>query len=216
VAEAALGGGTTVALRVPQVTFFRDVVGRTGPLVAPSANRSGRVSATSAEAVMEELHGLIDLVVDDGPSPIGVESTVIDVTGAPRLLRPGAIPLGTIEAVVGPVSLAERAGPLRSPGLLHSHYAPRALLRLDVPAKDVRADEGWLAFGEDGAQAAHIVRLSPSGDLDEAARGLYAGLRALDATGVGVIAVSPIPNEGVGVAIRDRLMRAAAPREGDG
>lgn len=220
IAAAATAGGPTVALRVPAAPFVREVAARAGPMVAPSANRSGRVSATSAAAVLAELGGRIALVVDGGPSPIGVESTVIDTTGAPRLLRPGAIGRADIEAVIGPLAegAAEAdAGPLRSPGLLGSHYAPRASVRLDVPAEEVKAGEGWLALGDaqSAASEAHTVRLSPTGDLDEAARGLYAGLRALDATGVAVIAVSPIPDHGIGAAIRDRLSRAAAPRTED-
>lgn len=218
VAPAAAAGGLTVALRMPAAPLMRDIIARTGPLVAPSANRSGRVSATSAKAVAEELGDAVDLIVDGGPSPIGVELTVVDVTGAPRVLRPGAIGRAEIEAVVGPLADGAAAeGPLRSPGLLASHYAPRARLRLDVVAADVRAGEGWLAFGEADSAAAeeHTVRLSPSGNLDEAARSLYAGLRLLDRAGVGTIAVSPIPAEGIGIAIADRLRRAAAPRPED-
>lgn len=222
-AAAATAGGPTVALRVPAPAFVRAVAERTGPLVAPSANRSGKVSATSAKAVLEELGGRIALVVDGGPSAIGVESTVIDTTGAPRLLRPGAIGRDAIEAVVGPLAAAADAPaagdgePLRSPGLLGSHYAPSARLRLDVEAADVRPGEGWLALGDAPSAAGedHTVRLSATGDVDEAARALYAGLRALDAAGVAVIAVSPVPDRGIGAAIRDRLKRAAAPRTED-
>lgn len=219
VSRLASAGGDTVALRIPEAPFFRAVAAEVGPIVAPSANRSGRVSATSAAAALEELGGRIALVVDGGPSPIGVESTVVGLVGAPRLLRPGAIPRAAIEAVIGPLAAdpameAETGAALMSPGLLGSHYAPRARLRLDVEARDVRAEEGWLAFGaeESAAPPERTVRLSPTRDLDEAARGLYAGLRTLDATGVPVIAVSPIPPTGIGAAIRDRLARAAAPR----
>ncbi|MCF3934219.1 threonylcarbamoyl-AMP synthase [Acuticoccus sp. M5D2P5] len=217
-ADTACAGGPTVALRVPDVPLIRAVAARIGGLVGPSANRSGRVTSTSAAAVAEELDGRIDLIVDGGPCPIGVESTVIDMSGpAPAILRPGAVAADEIEAVIGP--LAERPapigdGPLRSPGLLSSHYAPRARLRLDVEAADVAPDEAWLAFGDETSRAApeRTVRLSPTRDLREAARMLYAGLRALDATGAAVIAVSPIPADGIGAAIRDRLQRAAAPR----
>lgn len=220
VSPLASAGGDTVALRVPSAGFFHKVAAAVGPIVAPSANRSGRVSATSADAVREELGGRIALIVDGGPSPIGVESTVIGMVGAPRLLRPGAIAAEAIEAVIGPLAggpAPDAAGPLPSPGLLGSHYAPRARLRLDVAAADVAPDEGFLAFGGAPLPDAgrHTIHLSRTGDLDEAARGLYAGLRALDAAGVATIAVSPIPHEGVGAAIRDRLARAAAPRPED-
>ncbi|MEM6761379.1 MAG: L-threonylcarbamoyladenylate synthase [Pseudomonadota bacterium] len=216
VADEVTGGGTTVAIRLPASPLMRQIIDAAGPLVAPSANRSGRVSATSAAAVMDELGGRVPLILDGGPSPIGVESTVVDVTDAPRLLRPGAISPECVAAVVGPLAARGSVveGPLRSPGLLSSHYAPRAALRLDVPAQDVRPDEGWLALGDaaSAAGSARTVRLSMGCDLAEAARGLYAGLRMLDGTGVSVIAVSPIPAEGIGIAIRDRLLRAAAPR----
>lgn len=220
VSRLASAGGDTLAVRVPALEPFRSVAARVGPIVAPSANRSGRVSATSAAAVAEELGARVALVIDGGPSPIGVESTVVAMLDTPRILRPGAISAAEIEAVVGPLAAgpdAAEPGPLASPGLLASHYAPRARLRLDVAAADVGADEGWLAFGDEPSAApeARTVRLSPTRDLDEAARGLYAGLRALDATGVAVIAVSPIPDEGIGAAIRDRLARAAAPRPED-
>ena len=220
VSRLASAGSDTLAVRVPATEPFRSVAGRVGPIVAPSANRSGRLSATSAGAVAEELGPRVALVIDGGPSPIGVESTVVSTVGSPRILRPGAITAAEIEAVIGPLDSApqrDAPGPLTSPGLLASHYAPRARLRLDVAAADVQPDEAWLAFGDEPSAApeARTVRLSPSRDLDEAARGLYAGLRALDATGAAVIAVSPIPDDGIGAAIRDRLARAAAPRPED-
>lgn len=214
IAPGALAGGMTVAVRVPAAPLFRAVAARVGPIVAPSANRSGCVSATTAAAVAEEFGARVDLIVDGGPCPIGIESTVVDMTGPPRLLRPGAIPAAVLEARLGPLATGHDAGPLRSPGLLASHYAPRARLRLGVTAADVRADEAWLALGDEPSAApeARTVRLSRSGDLDEAARHLYEGLRRLDTTGAAVIAVSPIPDRGVGAAIIDRLRRAAAPR----
>lgn len=217
VAAAARGGGAHVAVRVPAAAFFRQVISAVGPLVAPSANRSGRVSATSAAAVAVELGGRVDLIVDGGPSDIGVESTVVDVSDRPKILRPGAICDVAIAAIVGPVASTGEAEPVRSPGMLASHYAPRARLRLDVAPQDVRVGEGWLAFGPivDDAPAGPTVQLSRAGDLDEAARRLYAALRALDDAGVETIAVSPIPARGIGIAIRDRLERAAAPRPND-
>ena len=233
-AAAAFAGGPTIALRVPHAPLVRAIAGAVGPIVAPSANRSGQVSATTADAVMEELGGVIDLVVDGGASPIGVESTVVGLFDRPRLLRPGAICAEAIEAHVGPLERGsdggdagaqeaeavgrsrtepEPAQPLPSPGLLASHYAPRARVRLGVGASDVRPQEGWLALGPSSEPApARTYWLSRTGDLDEAARNLYAGLRALDATGVETIAVSPIPPHGIGLALRDRLARAAAPR----
>ncbi|ORE91225.1 Sua5/YciO/YrdC/YwlC family protein [Stappia sp. 22II-S9-Z10] len=218
IAPAALAGGTTVAVRIPASPLFRAVCAAAGPLVAPSANRSGRVSPTTADAVAEELGAVIDLIVDAGPCPVGVESTVIDLTATPpRLLRPGATSLAALSARLGTVATgpaADGGAPLRSPGLLASHYAPDAKVRLDVGAADVGADEAWLAFGAETSAAApeRTFHLSLNCDLDEAARGLYEGLRRLDATGAASIAVSPIPAEGIGLAIRDRLMRAAAPR----
>ncbi|RAH99536.1 threonylcarbamoyl-AMP synthase [Acuticoccus sediminis] len=220
IAAAALAGGSTVAVRIPASPFFRAVAEAVGPIVAPSANRSGRISPTSADAVAEELADRIDLIVDAGPCRVGLESAVVDLTGPPRLLRPGGIALAELEARLGPVALggeAAASGPLRSPGLLSSHYAPRARVRLDVPAAEVREGEAWLALGPEPSAAgeAFTVRLSETCDLDEAARRLYDGLRHLDATGAATIAVSPIPAEGIGLAIRDRLRRAAAPRPGD-
>lgn len=219
VAPSALAGGTTIALRVPDAPVLRLAAANIGAIVAPSANRSGRVSPTSADAVAGELGGRVDLIVDGGPSPIGVESTVLDMTGPPRLLRPGGLDAAAVEAVIGPLADGPHTatGPLRSPGLMSSHYAPRARLRLDVEADGVRPGEAWLAFGaEDGpAEPSRTVRLSRTRDLHEAARNLYAGLRILDLTGAATIAVSPIPTHGLGAAIRDRLARAAAPRQDD-
>lgn len=216
VADDALAGGTTVALRTPDAPLMRAVASNAGALVAPSANRSGRLSATTADAVLTDLGGRIDLIIDGGATRLGLESTVLDVTGPPRLLRPGALSVEAIEAIIGPLTsgAGEAHQGLRSPGLLSSHYAPRAGLRLDVDACDVRPDEAFLVFG--GAQSPvspeRTFRLSTAGDLAETARRLFEGLRTLDASGAPTIAVSPIPAEGIGLAIRDRLNRAAAPR----
>lgn len=219
VAAAVTAGLDTVALRVPDAAVVAALARALGrPLAAPSANRSGRVSATDADAVEAELGGAVDLVIDGGPSAIGVESTIVavDAEGA-RLLRAGGLPAEAIEAVLGgplarPVADAERP---TAPGQLASHYAPRAALRLD--AADVRPGEALLAFGRlpPGADAAVAVfQLSEGGDLAEAARNLFAGLRALDASGAAVIAVMPLPHSGLGEALADRLGRAAAPRPG--
>jgi L-threonylcarbamoyladenylate synthase len=193
------------------------------PVVAPSANRSGHVSPTTAAHVRADLDGAIDLIVDGGPAPMGLESTIVACLGErPVLLRPGAIPRGRIEQVLGgpllepPVSLGattDDEAPL-APGQLASHYAPKARLRLNVDA--VRPGEALLAFGPDlppGAEhAARVLNLSRQGDLVEAAANLFSHLRALDAAGAAAIAVMPVPASGLGEAINDRLARAAAPR----
>jgi L-threonylcarbamoyladenylate synthase len=184
-------------------------------VAAPSANRSGHVSPTTAEHVLADLSGAIDLVLDGGPTPLGLESTIVECTGAPRLLRLGGIPRAEIErALDGDLANAAAEATPAAPGMLASHYAPRAKLRLE--AREVRAGEALLTFG--GAKPAWfegarpVLDLSPKGDLVEAAANLYAHLRALDASGASAIAVAPIPMQGLGEAINDRLRRAAAPR----
>lgn len=235
-APAVTAGRNTVALRVPDAAFLRALARDLGrPIAAPSANRSGRVSATTAAAVVAELGARVPLVVDGGPARIGIESTIVGLFDAtPRLLRPGGLPAEAIEAVLGePLAAGEDApevaadggpndatgtGPARaaqlSPGRLASHYAPRARLRLDV--RDVRPGEALLAFGprlpEGTENAVARINLSPAGDLAEAAAALFEALRTLDASGAEAIAVAPIPATGLGIAIRDRLTRAAAPR----
>lgn len=211
-------GLDTVALRVPAHPLTQKLLRAAGrPIAAPSANASGEVSPTRAEHVMESLGGAeaLALILDGGPCPLGLESTVIGFPdgGAPTLLRPGAVTREAIEKVLGR-KLAEAdaaAGEAgrSSPGQLASHYAPRAALRLD--AAGPQEGELWLAFGADAGGAA--MNLSPSGDLTEAAANLFAMLRALDAEADGhAIAVAPIPHAGLGEAINDRLRRAAAPR----
>jgi L-threonylcarbamoyladenylate synthase len=217
ISELARAGLDSVALRAPSHPVARALIEAAGvPLVAPSANRSGRVSPTSAAHVLADLGGRIDLILDAGPASIGVESTIIAcLDGAPLLLRHGAIPEEAIEAVLGfPIGArhpAARGAPL-APGLLASHYAPRAVLRLQ--ARDAASFEAALDFGgalrTSGAGAR--LDLSPSSDLAEAAANLFSYLRALDRTGLRVIAVAPIPASGLGAAINDRLRRAAAPR----
>ena len=182
-------------------------------MVAPSANQSGHISPTLAEHVRADLEGRIDLIIDGGPASVGVESTIVSCLGTPTLLRPGGLPRDAIERVLGhPLADAEPLpddAPL-APGMLASHYAPRTPLRLN--AIDVRDGEALLAFGSGAPRAATALNLSPSGDLVEAAANLFSHLRALDASGMRGIAVMPIPNEGLGEAINDRLARAAAPR----
>jgi L-threonylcarbamoyladenylate synthase len=206
----ALAGLDTVALRVPSHPVAQALLAAAGrPLAAPSANRSGRLSPTAAEHVAEELGPLVSLILDGGPCEIGVESTVLDLSGAvPMLLRPGGVTREAIDAVLGPVA-APAAGSIRSPGMLASHYAPRLPLRLEVI--DARAGEAVLAFGrEPPAGFAEVAWLSRSGDLAEAAANLFAVLRRLDRPNFSRIAVMPIPECGLGRAINDRLRRAAA------
>ncbi len=210
-------GLDTLAVRVPAqdtaIALLR-VVGR--PVAAPSANRSGRVSPTTAAAVMEELAGRIDAVLDSGPCRVGVESTVLDLSGEhPRLLRPGGATLEAIEAMIGPVLRgAGQASTVRSPGMLASHYAPALPVRLH--ARDLHPDEALLAFGPPLPGAPLAFNLSERGDLIEAATRLFAGLRWLDAEAtrrrLTRIAVMPVPDSGLGLAINDRLRRAGAPR----
>ena len=214
VAPLALAGLDSIAVRVPSDRTARallDAFG--GPIVAPSANRSGHVSPTSAAHVLADLRGRIDLILDDGPCAVGVESTIVALLGEPTLLRPGGLPREEIERVLGrplaaPVADDSDDAPM-APGMLASHYAPKARLRLDAMP---RAGEALLAFGPAPSFAGKTLNLSPRGDLIEAAANLFSHLRALDASGASSIAVMPVPHEGLGDAINDRLARAAAPR----
>jgi L-threonylcarbamoyladenylate synthase len=210
VAELACAGLTTIALRAPSHPMARALLEAAAlPIAAPSANRSGRLSPTTAAHVREELGDAVDLILDGGPCAHGVESTIVgfDAEGRVRLLRSGAITREALEAVVGPM-LAPGGG-VEAPGMMASHYAPSARLRLNATAP--LPGEGYLSFG--APAPAGGVALSERGDLVEAAAMLYAALRALDATGAATIAVAPIPNHGLGEAINDRLARAAAPRD---
>lgn len=208
-------GLSTVALRMP-LGFAHDLIKRLGhPLAAPSANSSGRISSTTADAVALDLGDRIDLIVDGGQTPVGLESTIVKVEGDDvLLLRPGGIAAADIEAAIGrPVRRVGIAG-IEAPGQLESHYAPRAHMRLDVEA--VVNGEALLAFGVSRAAgadgAAAMLNLSPSGDLREAATNLFAMMHELDRSGAASIAVEPVPQHGLGEAINDRLRRAAAPR----
>lgn len=224
VCDLARAGLASVALRVPGSGLARDLLAGVGrPVAGPSANRSGRVSPTCAGHVLTDLDGRIAAVLDGGDTPVGIESTVIACLGGPsRLLRPGGITRAAIGAVLGFApggrdldarEGADAARPL-GPGLLASHYAPRARLRLDAAA--IEAGEAALLFGPAkpaGLGAARaVVNLSVGGDLAEAAARLFGALRDLDASGAATIAVAPIPSSGLGEAILDRLARAAAPR----
>jgi L-threonylcarbamoyladenylate synthase len=210
IAELACAGLATVALRAPAHPMAQALLAAFGgPIAAPSANRSGHVSATTAQHAAADLGDRVDLILDGGPCAIGLESTIVavDDAGVAALLRPGAVARADIEALVGPLAAAA-PHQVQAPGMLESHYAPRARLRLDVEA--ARPGEAYLAFAAPAPPGG--ATLSASGDLIEAAANLYASLRALDASGVESIAVAPIPAHGLGEAIRDRLMRAAAPR----
>lgn len=215
VSDLVSAGLPTIALRAPNHPIARALLSAAQrPIAAPSANRSGHVSATRAEHVAADLGDKAAVILDGGPTAHGLESTVLDLTGeTPVLLRPGAIPAEAIEAVIGgPLVRRHKSdGIPTSPGQLQSHYAPRARLRLN--ARTWQPDEAVLAFGAIAALPARaIINLSPSGDLVEAAANLFAAFRELDASGAETIAVTPVPAHGLGEAINDRLKRAAAPR----
>ncbi len=215
VADLVSAGLPTLALRVPDHKIARALLTMFGkPVAAPSANRSGHVSATRAEHVAADLGDGVAMILDGGPVRHGLESTVLDVTGEKiAMLRPGAIPADLIEAALGmKISRAEGSSARpHSPGQLESHYATRAPLRLE--ARDIRAGETLLAFGPGAPDVPRgVINLSPTGDLVEAAANLFAALRELDAMKPAAIAVMPIPMHGLGEAINDRLKRAAAPR----
>jgi L-threonylcarbamoyladenylate synthase len=222
VAELATAGLDSIALRVPSHPVARDILLSLGrAVVAPSANRSGHLSPTTAQHVLADLRGRVELIVDGGATPMGLESTIVACLGQPMLLRPGALPRTEIERVVDLVDAPPGVEPSDdagvapiAPGQLASHYAPRARLRL--AAHSVQRGEALLAFGPapvaGSAQAILALNLSRRGDMIEAAANLFSHLRALDQSGATVIAVTPVPHEGLGEAINDRLERAAAPR----
>ncbi len=206
----ATAGLDTIALRVPAHPVARELLAAFGgPVAAPSANRSGTVSPTTADHVAESLGDAVALILDGGPTAHGLESTIIGLTeGTPTLLRPGAIARDEIEEIIGALGAAsDSEGAPHSPGRLKRHYATATPLRLD--ATSVASDEALLAFGPPLDGAARTMNLSPSGDLKEAAANLFAMLRALDAWNMRAIAVMPIPHDGLGEAINDRLRRAA-------
>ena len=182
-----------------------------GPVAAPSANPSGKISPTTAAHVLEGLSGKIAAVIDGGACAVGLESTIVGFEGGPTLLRPGGLPVEVIEACLGaPLNTHTMGAAPTAPGQLSSHYAPGAPVRLDVTVPSEK--ELWLGFGPTCDSAA--LNLSPSGDLVEAAANLFGYLRKMDEmAGPGqTIAVAPIPDHGLGLAIKDRLTRAAAPR----
>jgi L-threonylcarbamoyladenylate synthase len=212
IADLATAGLDTIAVRVPAHPIAQALLRAADlPIAAPSANRSGHVSPTTAAHVAADLGDHVQMILDGGPTEVGLESTVVDATGTePVILRLGAVTAEDITRVTGtPARIAadDDTAPA-SPGMLARHYAPAAKLRLD--AHDVRAGEALLAFGPDVPQhAGATINLSPTGDLAEAAANLFAALRDLDASGAAAIAVMPIPSHGLGAAINDRLTRAA-------
>jgi L-threonylcarbamoyladenylate synthase len=224
VSELATAGLDSIAVRVPHHAVAQDLLAAFGrPVVAPSANRSGHVSPTTAAHVLGDLSGRVDLIVDGGPTPVGVESTIVaclgQAFGGPALLRPGGVPREAIEKLLGrplaqaPAGIAIEDAPL-APGMLASHYAPRTRMRLETD--HVEPGEALLAFGpaavKGADKAAKMLNLSARGDLIEAAANLFSHLRALDAAKATMIAVMPLPHDGLGEAINDRLQRAAARR----
>jgi L-threonylcarbamoyladenylate synthase len=214
ISDLALAGLDTVALRMPAHPVAQALLTEFGgPIVAPSANRSGHVSPTDAEHVLADLEGSIDLVLDGGPCSVGLESTIVACLDEPTLLRPGGTAREEIERMLGrPLASNGESDDtaLLAPGMLNSHYAPRAKLRLN--AKSAERGEALLAFGKPASSKGRVLNLSERGDLVEAAANLFSHLRALDASGAQRIAVMTIPNEGLGEAINDRLARAAAPK----
>ncbi len=202
-------GLDTLAVRVPAHQIARKLIAAAGvPIAAPSANVSGRVSPTCALHVEEDLGSKVDIILDGGPTQAGVESTIVAFSPAPVLLRPGGLAREDIEAVLGRRLMDYREAGVLSPGQLASHYAPRAEIRLNASAAE--PGEQLLAFGPGAPDDA--LNLSPSGDLREAAANLFAYLRKLDALAPRRIVVMPIPRQGLGEAINDRLIRASAPR----
>lgn len=215
-------GLDTVALRVPAHPLAQALLHEARiPIAAPSANRSGHVSPTDAAHVQQELGQHVSMVLDGGPCHVGIESTVLDTTGGHiRLLRPGSVTPPMIEKLLGRAPERGAGGALLSPGMLESHYAPALPVRLNAVA--AQAHEALLAFGPALPGAGFTCNLSPGGNLQEAAANLFRMLRHLDAEGarrgLTAIAVMPVPEDGehnaLGLAINDRLTRAAAPRPG--
>ena len=208
ISKLVTAGLDSLAIRIPQAPVAQALLAAFGgPVAAPSANRSGQISPTHAAHVFEGLSGQIAAVLDGGPCTVGLESTILGLTGAPTVLRPGGVPQEALRKVLGrPVGERRETEAISAPGQLGSHYAPRAKVRLN--ATEWAEGDARLGFGEVEAD----LNLSLSGDLTEAAANLFEYLHRLDATGAGTIAVSPIPHIGLGVAINDRLSRAAAER----
>lgn len=209
ISDTAGAGLSTLAVRCPD-TPWRGAFAALGfdkPLVMPSANRSGRISPTTAQHVAQELGERIDLILDGGSCQQGIESTILKIDGETvTLLRPGTLAPEAFAPFISDLRIPEAQTDIVAPGMLSSHYAPKAKVRLN--ATDKRAGEAYLAFGPTEIES--DFNLSDNGDISEAARNLYGALRELDT--VDTIAVAPIPQEGIGIAINDRLKRAAAER----
>ncbi len=204
----ASAGLDTLAIRVPSHNLARKLLSSTDcPIAAPSANKFGRMSPTTALHVDEEFGPELTLILDGGPCALGLESTVVDLTTKrPVLLRPGSITNEEIGTVIGPIATATQHSKIKSPGMLDRHYAPKASLRLNVNAPvDGEVLVGFGPLAPDGA-----VNLSPTGDLLEAATNFFSTLRELDSAGNKKLAIMPIPTSGLGFAINDRLKRAAS------
>ena len=197
----------TLAVRMPANPLAQTLLQAfDGPVAAPSANPSGRISPTTPAHVLAGLDGKIDAILDGGACDVGLESTIIGLNDVPRLLRPGGLPAAPIEAALGaPIEIYAEGAPLTAPGQMASHYAPNARVRLN--ATNAEPGEVLLGFGSIEGD----LNLSRGGDLIEAAANLFGHLHTLDAKGAS-IAVAPIPDTGLGLAINDRLRRAAAPR----
>ncbi len=206
-ADAITGGRTTVALRVPAHSVAQALIAAAGPLAAPSANRSGHISPTTAAHVVTSLGAAVPLVLDAGPCDAGLESTIVQlVDGVVRLLRPGALAAERIAAIAGPLSPAATPADIIAPGMMPSHYAPRQPVRLG--AIHAGTHEFHIGFGAVEGD----LNLSRASNLAEAAAGLFAALHHAEASSRSAIAVAPFPGEGLGAAINDRLRRAAADR----
>ncbi|WP_422785529.1 L-threonylcarbamoyladenylate synthase [Roseibium algae] len=221
ICDLATAGLNTVALRVPAGPVMRFLSSKTdAPLAAPSANLSGKVSTTTADAVAADLGPSLSYIIDAGACSVGVESTIVAlVDGCARLLRPGGVTRDSLEAVLGKplvgVSASASQDAPQAPGMLSSHYAPSAAVRLD--ATKVAPGDALLSFGPHplpgAGNACAEFNLSSTGNLTEAAASLFTALRKLDASGAATINVQNIPENGLGEAINDRLRRAAAPRD---
>lgn len=223
IAQLVSAGLGTIAVRVPGHVVAQNLFRAAGvPVAAPSANRFGDISPTTAAHVSASLDGAPAVILDGGPPRVGIESTVVDLSGdEPALLRPGGVPVEAIESLIGPLARpGDEAGDAArlSPGRIARHYAPRTPLRLD--ATEIRPGEVVLAFGADlppGAEKApRVLNLSLAGDTTEAAANLFAMLHTLDAQGASCIAAMPVPETGLGAAINDRLRRAAHPGDSGG
>jgi L-threonylcarbamoyladenylate synthase len=216
VPDLVTAGRPSVGVRVPAPERTRRLLSEAGvPVAAPSANPFGRISPTTAAHVAEQLGDAVDYILDCGPCQVGVESTVVDVTGdVPLLLRPGGVTLGQLEAVVGRVIRVTEAedGPQRAPGMLSRHYSPRTPLVVAGQPAPSGGREGLMTFRPAASpeRFARVEVLSETGDLAEAAANLFAAMRRLDAAGLDRIVATPFPEAGLGRALNDRLRRAAA------